>query len=337
MLVHMRNSERKPLNRCAQQWDWSILQGLTPAAPGKAQWFGQGIHLALAHYYQPGLKRNTDMIDVWREFADEEGEILRVHSTKGLDEEEFVEAKALGEAMLLGYMEEYGGDENWDVIATEQHFQVRIPYEESNPFRAYLEAMGLDPDYFELDGTFDGVYRDLVSRRLKLMEHKTAGSIRIGHLNLDNQAGTYWAVAHTVLKHLGILSGRQNISEITYNFLRKAMPDQRERDPETGQRLNKDGSISKRQPPKLYVRHPVRRRPQERTQQIARLKGEVGLSLAYRSGEVTIGKNPGDHCAWCPFKEMCELHEQNAAWEDFRDMMFTKRDPYEDHRKSASE
>jgi len=47
-------------------------------------------------------------------------------------------------------------------------------------------------------------------------------------------------------------------------------------------------------------------------------------------------KTPGEHCNWCPFKEMCELDEydQDAA-EGFKQARMIHRDPYEQYRKVA--
>jgi hypothetical protein len=46
-------------------------------------------------------------------------------------------------------------------------------------------------------------------------------------------------------------------------------------------------------------------------------------------------------CSWdCPFFAMCQLHETDADWEEYRDAMFHRIDPYSDHRlaiKSAGD
>jgi hypothetical protein len=233
-------------------------------------------------------------------------------------------------------------------------------------------------DHFILNGTFDGVYRDKTDKRIKLMEHKTAASISTRHLPMDNQAGTYWMVAQTVGKHQGWLKKNEQIREITYNFLRKAMPDPRPRDAD-GYCLNKPskddyiealddhyvweetrtgtvkyptipvmeeiaadlgivvlGPRSKSQPPLLFERHPVRKSPSMRRMQLSRLQAEVIKMHAYVDGWLEVTKAPDrNSCSWCPFNDMCELHESGAGWVDFRDAMYRATDPYEDHRKSA--
>jgi hypothetical protein len=371
-VIHVRNSERGTLDRCPQQWWWSWREGLRPKETAKPLWFGTGIHLALAHYYRPGKKRGKDMIDVWRDYAKEEAEYMRVE-VGGIDEDAWVEARDLGEAMLTGYMREYDGDRNWHVIAPEQTFEVRIPYplDQLNPVvQSWIqERFG---DYFILNGTFDGVYKDLDDKRLKLMEHKTAASISTGHLPMDNQAGTYWAVAYTVGVSQGWLKKSEHIKQITYNFLRKQMPDTRPTDAQ-GYRTNKPtkahfiealsdvteltgketlpvlgdlaaslgiavvGDRSKAQPAPLFERHPVTRIARERLTQIERMQHEVVRMLMYREGWLDVTKSPRrDNCGFCSYREMCELHERRSDWEEFRDSLYFVQDPYADHRKSAS-
>jgi hypothetical protein len=231
-VIRVRNSERGTLDRCPQQWWWAWRDGLRPKETAKPLWFGTAIHEALAHYYAPGLKRRKDFIDKFRESADMEAEYMRVN-VGSLDEDAFVEARTLGEVMLNGYVEQYGRDRDWDVIATEQTFSLRIPmYKGSDDTDSpiLMQYLATLPDHFLLNGTFDGVYRDRRDKKIKLMEHKTAATISTGHLPMDNQAGTYWMVAQSVGRDQGWLGKGDNIREIMYNFLRKALPDPRPRD-----------------------------------------------------------------------------------------------------------
>lgn len=381
-IVHVRNSERGTLDRCPQQWWWSWREGLRAKETAKPLWFGTGIHEALAHYYQPGKKRSKDYIDVWRQSIKEESDYIRIN-VGDPDEEEWVDAEKLGESMLTEYVKHYGGDKHWDVIATEQEFEVKIPWPamqkyqntEGTQLRNKIIAQITNKygPYFILNGTFDGVYRDTTDRKIKLMEHKTAASISVGHLPMDNQAGTYWMVAGTVGHHQGWLAKRENISEITYNFLRKAMPDDRPRDAQ-GYATNKPlkahyvaaltphidepkhldkmtladmealaaewdvpvvGERSKRQPPPLFDRHPVRKRPMQRKQQLSRIQDEVVRMTMMVDGILTVTKAPSRDCSFCPFKDMCELHEADSDWMEYKRAMYRSTDPYADHRKSA--
>jgi hypothetical protein len=132
--------------------------------------------------------------------------------------------------MLLGYMSHYNGDKHWNVISTEQSFEVTIPWlKAKDAKRLGVSGHGFDTDAFIFNGTFDGVYYDERERRFKLMEHKTAGTLWEPFV-MDNQPSAYWLVAQTVGIQQGWLKKGQNIREITYNFLRKGLPDDRPRD-----------------------------------------------------------------------------------------------------------
>jgi hypothetical protein len=380
-VVHIRNSERGTLDRCPQQWWWAWRDGLRPKETAKPLWFGTAIHAALADYYRPGKKRSKHFIDKFRESADMEAEYIRTN-VGSVDEEAWVDARELGETMLLGYHEHYQGDKHWDVIATEQSFELKIPYE-WGPVNLWLKkrmkAQGINTDHFILNGTFDGVYRDKDDGRIKLMEHKTAGSVSVRHLPMDNQAGTYHMVAQTVGRHQGWLGARELIKGIEYNFLRKALPSDKPRDAQgyvtnlpskdqliealdphvewpTGTRGGikyptiaemRDkadelgivvlGERSKVQPPPLFERHPVRKTAPMRASQIARLQAEVLRMNALVVGAMAVTKQPDRNtCPFCPFNDMCELHEGGGDWVEFRDALFRSSDPYADHRKSAS-
>lgn len=287
-------------------------------------WFGTGIHEAFAQWYQPGLSRGIPLSEYWSDWVGEEETKVRTAINSNYQEDVWVDAKELGIAMLDGYLEKYGEDETWDVISTEQSFQIDIPYRRKDATLAIYA------------GTFDGVYRDLTDSSIWLMEHKTAKAIMTSHLALDDQAGAYWAVASDILRHEGILKPGEHIKGIMYNFLKKAMPDERPQN-DKGQYLNKNGSVSKNQPSPLFLREPIDRSPGERATQIQRIQNEAIWMNAGRKSPDTLFKNPTKDCSWdCSFYDMCTLHERGGDdWKEYRKAMFTRRDPYADHRKVA--
>jgi hypothetical protein len=316
----IRTSERRKKKRCEWAWRMAYREGLVPkGTPATPLWFGTGIHEALAQWYRPGLERGIHPADFWLDWV----------------EDEYVNAKELGEAMLVGYVDKYDIDETWDVIGTEEPFQINIP----NRIPDLATALSDKRDILAIyAGTFDGVYRDLIDGAIWLMEHKTAKTISLRHLPLDDQAGSYWAVASRILQARGILRKGDRIEGIMYNFLRKALPDSRPVN-EEGQHLNKNGSVSKSQPSPLFVREPVYRDRRERATQLRRIQDEALEMDIARSQPDRIIKNPTSDCSWdCSFYDMCLLHEKgDGSWEDYRDAMFEVRDPYADHRKSAAE
>jgi hypothetical protein len=296
-------------------------------------WFGTGIHYALAEWYGQGFQRNRrNPSFIFRDWVgDEVVEIKGNYAEKDrewFDEPAYYDAGDLGVAMLDGYVQEYGRDPDWEIIAVEQAFE--------------LELVRSGDTVAVFAGCFDGALIDHSDQRPEpfLLENKTAGSIKIAHLPLDMQAGNYFAAGTTALRHQGILGSKESLSGIMYNFLRKSPPDERERGA-GGAYLNKDGSPSKRQPPPRFKREVVDRRPREVDNILRRLTDKAVLMDAYRTGREPLTKNITDMCPYCPFFNMCVLHEKGGKrWQQIRDQNFIVTDPYHEQLekgKSASE
>jgi hypothetical protein len=318
-------SERRAFKRCQQRWWWEYRAGLRrrDGVTPTALWFGIGIHEALASLYQPGFKRNKDFIDVWTNYCDSDELSISVKADVN-GEEIWADARELGVQMLQNYINIYDWDKNWDVIAIETPFQLEIPHP-ADPEK----TLGV------FTSTYDGVYRDKNDGKIKLMEHKTAKAIITSHLPMDDQGGSYWMSANFILRDRGVLGPKESIQSITYNFLRKAMQTDKQTD-SLGRILNKDGSISKRQPPPLLQRVEVDRTIKEQKKQIERMSQELLAMEQYREKKLLPIKTPGnDTCPMCPYKEMCELEERGAAWQEFRDAVYIRKDPYDRYRKSA--
>lgn len=333
----IRTSERRKFKRCPQAWWWGWREGLVRKSGAQATplWFGTGIHEALAQWYQPGTARGVHPADYWLDWVGEEERDVRTALSDDFQEDEWVDAKDLGEAMLVGYVDKYGADDNWDVLYIETPFQIGIP----NPIPDLATALSDKRDILAIfAGTFDGVYRDLSDDTIWLMEHKTAKIISTAHLPIDDQAGGYWAIASKILQDRGVLQKGDKIQGIMYNFLRKGTPDDRPVN-EGGQHLNKDGSVSKNQPAPLFLREPVFRDRRERATQLRRIQKETYWMDRMRGEPDNLFKNSTNTCFWeCEFYEMCLLHEKGTEdWKEYRDAMYKRRDPYADHRKSAAE
>jgi len=287
-----------------------------------ALWFGIGVHEALAQWYDKGTKRGIHPADYFESWAGIEINFAKTYLDETFDEPVWVDAKELGTAMLEEYVDYYGEDPQWDVIATEQQFKVRI-LDKGKPV-AYFTSR------------WDGVARDREDGLIYLLEHKTAAQIVTAYLELDDQGGSYWAVASQLLRSAGILKPDEHIAGIIYNFLRKSMPDDRPQN-EEGLYLNKDGGVSKRQPPQSFKREPVERSPLEQATQIQRIADEVAVMNAVRAKTIPVTKTPTKDCPRCPFWIPCNLHERGNqhAFHEVMKANYRQEDPYKDMRKSA--
>jgi hypothetical protein len=368
----IRTSERRTFKRCQAQWWWSWREGLQPrGSESTPLWFGTGVHLAFAQWYLPGVKRGVHPAETFRTYA--EG-TLHAIKTKDATEErvaEYEDGLALGLVLMDEYVKKYGTDPHMDFIQAEHPFRLDIPWPDATRQTAYeVETGALIAMYM---GTYDGVYRDLTDGKLKLLETKTAKAVSTKHLGLDDQAGSYWATASIILRKLGLLGPKERIHGIEYNFVRKAMPDDRPTDAE-GYACNKPvkadyaaalgipdhelrkmkidylenmaqsnkvvvlGERSKIQPPPLFERHLIIRTSREQTTQLRRIQDEAVQMQLVRDQVVTPTKNPTRDCSWdCSFFNMCELQERGGDWKDFKKIAYRVEDPYADHRKSAED
>lgn len=312
----IRAHERMDYKRCPKKWFWNWRLGLAPITKGPgALDLGTWVHMAFQSWYEPGFERNDDLVKAFNTFANMHiGAYTRRTPKWHIERAE--ELAALGEQMMQGYVKHYGNDPDVHrVLAVE--IPLRFSFGEAEH--------GLKPDMVYVDR--EGL--------VWLMEHKTATTISTDHLTIDDQARPYGAMAERALRKQGIIKPNQRFAGIMYNFLRKALPDEREVD-EKGQRLNKNGTVSKRQSPPNYVRYPVRMTSRAKAIALRRVAAET-LEIAkvtrrLKSGMIDpadLWKTPTKDCPkYCQFFKICELEEQGGDTEDLQLMMFEKRDPY---------
>jgi hypothetical protein len=320
----LTTSERKLMHRCQQAWWWKYTEGLQPRHENAdALWFGIGVHIALAQWYLPGLKRGPHPADTFADWAEDEMREIRTSREEWDILPKYEDAAELGTRMLEGYVDEYGEDPDWYIIQVETPFRIKVNWRGKDVVR-FMSA-------------WDLVFRDQADGRIYLGEHKTAAAIATAYLSLDPQAGIYWALASQVLKARKVLTGTERIAGIHYNFLRKTAGDDRPRD-EQGRYLNKDGTISKRQPPPAYVREIIERQPSELRSELDMLADDVATMEYMRSGHLPVTKNRTWECPRCEFFTMCQLHQKGGEkWREIAKSSFIRVDPYERYTKSASE
>ena len=142
------------------------------------------------------------------------------------------------------------------------------------------------------------------------------------------------------------VSKREHVSGILYNYLRKAVPSDKPTNAE-GLVLNKNGSISARQPPAFFQRSPFPMSARAKANVLRRLEREVTKlarhTLALRNGSLPwqdLGKTPHHSCPkYCDYFPICELHYEGADISAMRESLYRKENPYvyDDERQTTDE
>lgn len=367
----VRTSERGDFKRCQWLWYQHWIKGYSIARPPTWSWFGTAIHEALRARYPVGVKRGKRavMLEAFESALHNETRRIWTDARAELDEQEVVDARELGIAMLNGYVEEFGEDKRWEVIHTEQPFQIDVVDPETG------EALVI------YCGTWDVLMRDRDTGKFWLWDHKTRRSFkaRWDYLYINDQAGSYLWVAPEVLEHMGVLEKGTAIEGIIFNYLKKTMPTTKTMDPQGLVRNNptKDhylealrsagathpdwwpakplvrdyaraceelgltvyGEVSKVQPGPRYAREETFRSPRERVSQATRVLREARqMQWILEDPENRLTKTPTEDCDRCPFFDWCQLDEQNPLeGKEFARTMMVKRDPYRDHREAFAQ
>lgn len=359
----VRTSERNDFKRCPWLWYQSWVLGQTARRVPTWSWFGTAVHRGLEVRYPPGNKRGkkSDMIDAFVEACDSEHR--NVYSAGGeLDTDEVVDGIALGKAMLLGYVDEYGKDDEWEVIHSEQSFQIDVP----NPDLGALSPLAI------YCGTWDSLWRNRRTKELWLVDHKTRRSFPTNwtFYEINDQGGSYLWVAPEVLHEMGIINKKKDkIEGLIFNALRKHLPSDKPRDDQGMTRnrplkadyyealkdkvdLNPNrlpaipvlaeyardldrivlGAVSAVQPAPLFHREEVYRSHTERVTQGQRVQAEVTWMNAVRNGTMPLFKTPTEECTRCQFFDVCQMDEtskEDAA--ELATAVLMHRDPYASH------
>jgi hypothetical protein len=353
----LRTSERSTFKRCHWKWWWEFEEVLKPTTDVPPLRFGSLVHKALADYYKPGIRRGPHPAARFRHHYNEELKLQEEFGFKAAtieDDAVWVEAGTLGEAMLNNYIEHYGRDDEWEVLATEQAFQklVYLPgsFDPNHPPEAQAEAI----PWFWYVGIIDGFWRNRRTKKISIVDHKTAKAINVMYLALDSQATAYWTWGLDWAYENGILKPTEKPAGMMYNHLRKAMPDQRPYEIVNNRRflLNQDGSYSKKQPAAYFARTPIYRDWNEREAAREQVYAEFadielirtnGKDFDDRDGNLHAPpagayKNQGQFtCPGCWLFDVCELHEIGGDWQEMMGHSTREWDPYDAHEVYTDE
>lgn len=318
----VRSHERMDYGRCPKKWFWAWRRGLVPRARTfGALNLGTWWHAGLAGWYAlPYIeRRQPDSLRrlVYHAALDDIVSATDANALQHqLDKAE--ELSMLGESMAREYEKHYQGDPDVETIKAE--IPLEFTLDKGVKHR-------LKPDL---------VYRDKRTGGIWLMEHKTATQIRTGHLVLDGQARPYGAMAEHALRKIGAMQKDETFKGIMYNFARKALSDERPIDA-AGKSLNKNGTVSARQPAPLFKRHPVMLSRKAKIQTLNRIRVETrvltDLTQAIRNKRIdpaNIPKTPHSSCEkFCQFFTMCVAEEEGTDISSMEALMFIRRNPYE--------
>lgn len=244
-VVLIRNSERQTFKRCEQMWWWNFVDLLKPVEEGKALRFGDLIHRALEIHYPPGKKRGLKPWLAFERLYKEQIKDGRERLNMVAEDQGWVDAGELGVAMMRGFYAEFANtDAQYEVLASEQVFQVPLPL--TSLQRKFVRSLtGKPVPRCIVVGTMDGLWRPKtgpVRTRLPFIkEYKTSGkalSQVLRALPMDEQAGTYWTFGPPWMWKNGILRRGEYPSHILYTLMLKQKADERPED-EQGRKLNK--------------------------------------------------------------------------------------------------
>ncbi len=313
--IMLRNSERSTYRRCRMLWKWTYLDKQTPLVKKPALQLGSLVHESLAAWYKPGTKRGPHPAKTFKKLHDASPIAFGEYDAEGNK----VSSYDLGMALLEGYVDKYGKEEHIEIIQPEKAFQIDLMDKNGKLLLVVV-------------GEFDTVFRNLETGRIGLHEHKTAKAIKYVRINSgygEQALGYNWA-ANIILRDSGVLKKKESVDHVLFNFLRKALPDDRPVN-EQGVYLNKDGTVSKKQPPPLFDRQVFDVAEHNLATYEDRLRKDAWEMVQARNKKLPLTKNPTMDCDWCAFRDVCEVHEMGGDYEGIFEMEFGKWDPYEAH------
>ena len=285
---------------------------------------GTWVHTGFQGWYVVGSKRQGELADHFTIAADAAIADAERAGAPDYEIEKAEELAVLGEAMCKAYAAHYENDKDVIVVATEIPLEFTFPDHRGRLAAKHL----LKPDM---------VYQKKSTGTFHLMENKTAASLgRTEHLVIDDQARPYGAMAERALREKGVIGRKDQIYGITYNFLRKAFQDDRLKDNE-GRSLNRNGTVSKKQPAPTFLRKEVTLTPVAKRLSLRRIQRETLMITAVAQeirdrtlDPALLDKTPHLSCPrFCDYFAMCASEESGGDVSTFENTMYTRQNPYD--------
>lgn len=190
---------------CRLAWFLGYKRGYSAKRSAPALEFGTGIHFALEQYYGKG----KDIVKAFIFWADRR--IRELNEEFPDAAEKLLEMRSLGIGMLEGYMEEYKGKDNFDIIKTEEFI--------TRPLSSPTDK-DPDPDC-SISVRLDGLVRDHQTKKLFSLEHKTFSTFTPGFMDRDQQLTAQVYAGQALCDKLKL---KEEVVGVIYNGLRKQLP-----------------------------------------------------------------------------------------------------------------
>lgn len=269
---------------CRFAWYLGYKKGYRPVRSSSALELGKGIHEALDFYYSG----QGDPVPFFAAWADRR--YKEINPQWDDDQKDLEEIRDLGLAMLKGYLEQWEGQDNFTVLATEKTLKRKLPV----PGTGTLSKCNLVI-------RLDGLVRCRETGNLFSLEHKTFSRIDYGHFERDHQMTAQVWCGENLAKEMGL---DEPVVGVIYNGLRKQKP---------GPKVKL----------KLFERHKLYRTARHIEVFLHRAYWQY---REMNREDVPIYPQPNPiRCGQCDFKDPCTEYMRGGDWKFLLEELYTCR------------
>lgn len=303
------NSEIQTFKRCRRKW-WLAYVRCLAIKPSESSMagvmhLGIRVHNALERYYGHG----EDPLKVERALY-EAGRPVIIERNLEKEIKDYEGDHVYAQRMIDGYLQwvtEEGIDAGYEVVAAEQ--EVRVP----------SGIPGVD-----LRGKLDVRLRRRTDGRRVFMDHKTAGSVDIKTIEINEQFPMYALLERLLPRQAGEPTHHSDGGVI--NVLKRVKRTMQAKPP-------------------FYKRHEVRFNPMQLRSMWARVHAVIIEILAIRKALAQGGDHhaivyptPASDCDWsCPFFKICPLFDDGSRYEAAIEAHYVVVDPYARYDQKQSD